>query len=278
MKRKSSMIKILTLLLATVIMTHCASSQQGGGQFSDQLDDGSGDPGGMNASLNGGNGKTASNNVASGEHINNAVEGGSKNNFAGTNGGNISNSSNTSNMSNLGNGSNPALGESINNVITEDPLSPPANIPITNIPPTNTAAPLNPSATNLAQSGLDPAPTNLTTGEKPSNIAAPASGATPTAATSTSSEVQDPNARAAASPFKNPHMNWPGKGKVKYATRQLTKHSSPNGPVVGEFEQGEHPLIYQNGNWVELNDGSFVKGNGLSDKGVGYSKGKPSWR
>jgi hypothetical protein len=69
-------------------------------------------------------------------------------------------------------------------------------------------------------------------------------------------------------------MNWPGKGKVKYVNRQLTRHSSPNGPVVGEFEQGEHPLIYQNGNWAELHDGSFVKGNGLSEKGVGYNKRK----
>jgi hypothetical protein len=279
MKPYFGIFKILPLMAAMVFMTRCASSQQGGSQLSDQLDNGSGNTGGVNASLNGGNGNVKSNSAASGEQINNAVEGGSKNNFAGTNGGNIGNSGNTgSNLtSNLGNGSNPMLGETINNVVSENPSTPPVNIPTTNIPATNPAVPLNPAATNLTESGLDPVPSNPASPTTPSNIATPAAeGAAATQAASTG--AQDPAARAAASPFKNPHMNWPGKGKVKYVNRQITRHSSPNGPVVGEFEQGEHPLVYQNGNWVELNDGSFVKGNGLSDKGVGYSKRRPSWR
>ena len=70
----------------------------------------------------------------------------------------------------------------------------------------------------------------------------------------------------------NPQMNWPGRGKVKYVTRHATKHSSPNGPVVGEMATGEHPLIYQNGNWVELSNGTFMKGNSLSEKGVSYER------
>jgi hypothetical protein len=57
-------------------------------------------------------------------------------------------------------------------------------------------------------------------------------------------------------------------------THQITRHATANGPVIGEFVQGEHPLVFQNGNWAELNDGSFVKGNGLSEKGVGYKKSK----
>lgn len=123
--------------------------------------------------------------------------------------------------------------------------------PLTNTPPVNAAAAV--PATDATATAVEPA--------------GPAAAGIPTG-------VVDPSARAAASPFVNPQMNWPGKGKVKYVTRQLTRHSSANGPVIGEFVQGEHPLVFQNGNWAELNDGSFVKGNGLSEKGVGYKKSK----
>jgi hypothetical protein len=276
MNRFFTELKPLTLIALVVVISRCASSDQGGNQLADQLDNGSGNVGGVNTSLNGGNasssnatsGNSPASNTAAGEHVNNVVEGGSKNNFSGINSGNISNS---------GNASNASLGESINNATSINSAESSLNAPPVNLPLNSNPVPLNSSSTNLTQSPLNGAPSNVATTENPSNAAAPASVLEPTTIQSTV-ETNDPKGRAAASPFKNPHMNWPGKGKVKYVTRQLTKHSSPNGPVVGEFEQGEHPLIYQNGNWVELNDGSFVKGNGLSDKGVGYSKRKPSWR
>ena len=271
MRHQLSLLKLLTLFAAVGLLGRCASTQQGGDQASDQLDDGTGDSGAVNASLNGGNGTTPANKSALGEQMNNAVEGGATNNFAGTNGGNLTNGSNAENAS---------LGAPLNNVPINNPNALITNAPPMNLPLNNTAAPLNQGATNLAQSGLETAEPSPANGVTPSNEATAAESAvasTPPAPAATS-EVTDLNARAAASTFTNPQMNWPGKGKVKYVTRQLTRHSSPNGPVVGEFEQGEHPLVYQNGNWAELNDGSFVKGNGLTEKGVGYKKSKPTWR
>jgi hypothetical protein len=74
------------------------------------------------------------------------------------------------------------------------------------------------------------------------------------------------------SPFENPQMNWPGRGRVKYITRRETKHATPNGPIVGEYKVGNHPLIYQNGNWIEISNGTYIKGNAASDRPVGYPK------
>ncbi len=147
-----------------------------------------------------------------------------------------------------------------NATATENLTATPTNVPINNAIPLNAGLPL----TNAPPVNAAPAEAASVPAVDP---AAPADAAIPTAAV-------DPSARAAASPFVNPQMNWPGKGKVKYVTRQITRHSSANGPVIGEFAQGEHPLVFQNGNWAELNDGSFVKGNGLSEKGVGYKKSK----
>jgi hypothetical protein len=254
---------IFSITVAATLLSHCASSQQGGQQSSDQVAGGDelGNTTATNASLNGGNGMTPNNKSAMGEQMNNAVSGGSSNNFSGSNGGNLI--------------SNSALGESLNNVPINNPAAASATPAPLNAPLNQAATPLNQSATNLAATGLNSANTAA-----PSNAVAPVNAATTpeTAAPAPVNEVKNSNARADASPFKNPQMNWPGKGKVKYATRSITRHASPNGPVVGEFEQGEHPLVYQNGNWVELNDGSFVKGNGLSDKAVGYDKGKANWR
>ena len=255
---------IIPITVAATLLSHCASSQQG--QQQQQADqfaaDGEfGNTTATNASLNSGNGSTPGNKAAMGEQMNNAVSGGSTNNFSGSNNGNLM--------------SNSALGESLNNVPINNTIAVNNTAAPLNAPINQAATPLNQSATNLAATGL-----NTTNTTAPTNAAVPlnttAIPAEPTPAPA--AEVKNSNARADASPFKNPHMNWPGKGKVKYATRSITRHASPNGPVVGEFEQGEHPLVYQNGNWVELHDGSFVKGNGLSDKAVGYSKGKPNWR
>jgi hypothetical protein len=242
-------IKLTSITSIALALCHCASSQQGGQQSSGELSEQGFQGQGVasNASLNGAAAKNAA-----GGNGNSVAEGGSTNNFAAANSGN--------------GGSNAALGESLNNVPIENPAASASNALPLNAPLNTAATPLNAAATNLA----------ATENTAATNTAAPVN--TVATETATAPAAQNSSARAEASPFKNPQMNWPGKGKVKYATRHITRHASPNGPVVGEFDQGEHPLVYQNGNWVELNDGSFVKGNGLSDKAVGYSKGKASWR
>ena len=253
-------------LLVTSILTFRCASDSGGGQQAEPVEgaqgqDGQGDKS-SNASLNGEGGGNEG--ATQGESMNNAVEGGSSENFgAAKNGNSGSNVENTS--------GDAALGESLNNVPLQNPTTSAttSNTPLNQTAPLTETTPLNAETTTV----MDTPPSNVA----PLDPAIPQT--TPPASNQPASAgAGDIAARAAASPFQNPHMNWQGKGKVKYVTRQLTRHSAPNGPVVGEFEQGEHPLIYQNGNWAELNDGSYVKGNALSEKAVGYSKGKANWK
>ena len=238
---------------------------------------GSSQEGSQNASLNGGPSEDSNESAAQGASMNNAVGNSGGGNFGngGNNGGNIADGGNE-----LGNSADDtaALGASLNNSLPDDSMTQASN------PGLNTGnASLN---TNLNGGNPQAVPLNSTSqAVAEGNTAAGPNGELTEAPTEgvpvqqqTNVQPASGDARAAASPFTNPQMNWPGKGKVKYVTRQVTRHSAPNGPVIGEFEQGEHPLIYQNGNWVELHDGSFVKGNGLSDQAVGYGKGKKPWR
>lgn len=247
-------------------LSNCASDQSASKQGEPVQ---GGKQGNSDVSLNGGQEGDKSSAAAEGASMNNAVADGSINNF-GSNGGNAG-------AGNTPTNENAAIGASMNNS-TSDPAL------------TAGDAPVNPSASLDSNPGLASNPLNATatplnnTAPLAGNQAAPANeqaqasdGSAPAQVAPPTSSLSNPSSRAAASPLTNSQMNWPGKGKVKYVTRQITRHSSPNGPVVGEFEQGDHPLIFQNGNWVELHDGSFVRGNGLSDKGVGYNKGRKSW-
>lgn len=285
---RGSMAKvILPALLSSTLCIHCASDQKSG-QQGDPIDEITSQGSAESTALNENGSSKNSEASAQGASMNNAVEGAEEfageGNSGGNSGGNFSGGNNSGgnsfgNNSGAGNGDatvtneNAALGASLNNVEADDPLAG-GNVPLnTTLDSTlNTTAtePVNAPLNQAAASGSNTL-TPVTANSAPA-VDAPQSAPAPAQSTANA------NARAAASPFNNPHMNWPGKGKVKYVTRQVTRHASPNGPVIGEFEQGEHPLIFQNGNWVELNDGSFVKGNGLSDKGVGYAKGKQTWR
>jgi len=276
---------ILPALLSSTLCIHCASDQNSG-QQGDPIDESASQGSGESTALNENGSSKNSEASAQGASMNNAVEGAEEFTGEGNSGGNFSGGNNSGgnsfgNNSGAGNGSatvtneNAALGASLNNVQVDDPLAAgnaPLNTTLDTTLNTTANAPVNAPLNQAAESGSN----TLTpvTANSASAVDAPQSAPPPASVNSTANA----NSRAAASPFNNPHMNWPGKGKVKYVTRQVTRHASPNGPVIGEFEQGEHPLIFQNGNWVELNDGSFVKGNGLSDKGVGYAKGKQTWR
>lgn len=174
-------------------------------------------------------------NTAQGEALNNAAPPTGANNFS---------------------GANPTNGATMNNALLDNPYGANPNTGNPTAVPLNQSTPLNTG--NATALGNSAAP--------PTNVVAPTNAAAAPAATPSSTD------RMNASPFTNPQMNWPGKGKVKYVTRQATRHSSPNGPVVGEMTTGDHPLIYQNGNWVELHDGTFIKGNSMTDTPTGYER------
>lgn len=269
-------------LLALLLLSKCSSDKQA--QAEDPVSQGSSQEGSQNASLNGGPSAEGNESAEQGASMNNAVGNSGGGNFgnAGNGGGNFGNAGNGggniadggNELGNSGADDTAALGASLNNSLPDESMTQTANSGLNGVNAglnggNPQAVPLN-SATQAVNESNGAAGSNAELTEAATENAP--------AQQQTTVQPASGDARAAASPFTNPQMNWPGKGKVKYVTRQVTRHSAPNGPVIGEFEQGEHPLIYQNGNWVELHDGSFVKGNGLSDQAVGYGKGKKPWR
>jgi len=244
---KRSYMGILIAAFSVVMTVRCAS--EGGQDSTEEPVSGNGldQQSDVNASLNSNSTASAQqkNAAAQGESMNNAVG----NNFAGANGNPLMNSGTTNAMS------NPLSNPSLNAAAVPLNQSAPVNGTVT----TNTL-PVTNNAAALANAATEPTPpTNAAVA--PTNTA----GATP-AASPTSWDKMN------ASPFTNKHMNWPGHGKVKYITRKATRHASPNGPVVGEFNVGNHPLIYQNGNWVELSNGTYVKGDATTDQPGGYQR------
>lgn len=262
-------------LLALILLSKCSSDKQAQGE--DPVTQGTSQEGGENASLNGAPPKDSNESAAQGASMNNAVGNTGGGNFSngGNGGGNFSNGGNGGgNIANSGAEDTADIGASLNNALPEDAITQTGNQGLNGASTGVNGG--NPQAVPLNNATQTPSQGNLSPAQNAAVTEAPTSGATPQP--QATAQPVSTDARAAASPFSNPQMNWPGKGKVKYVTRQVTRHSAPNGPVVGEFEKGDHPLIYQNGNWVELHDGSFVKGNGLSDQGVGYGKGNKPWQ
>jgi hypothetical protein len=265
-------------LVALLFLSKCASDQSAQGE--DPVEQGSGQQGVENTSLNGNVGESENSADADalgeGAAMNNASDSGTGNNFSAESTGNneFGNSSQNAPWNNTATNENAALGASLNNVPFESDGALNANPGAALNQAVN---PLNATATPL-NNGVNALSTNATQTTAPEEVAETVPAETTPQTINPVATSYASGARAATSPFSNPQMNWPGKGKVKYVTRPLTRHTAPNGPILGEFEQGEHPLIFQNGNWVELHDGSFVKGNGLSEKAVGYNKGKKLWQ
>ena len=240
------------VILTTLVLAGCSGDGQQG-QQGDPVNQAADGAPVANSSLNGGGKK-----VSEGEGMNNATQQGG-NNFSGANAGANGGAAVNNAMLN-----NPAAGG--------NPLANPA-MAATEVP-LNATTPLNNGTMGLSNNATPPtnnAAAAATNGNSNIANAAPTSAAPP----APQAEAAKPPVswdRMNASPLTNPQMNWPGRGKVKYVTRRATKHAAPNGPVVGEMETGDHPLIYQNGNWVELQNGTFIKGNSMSDKGVGYER------
>ena len=281
----STVTRCLIPLLVACSVIRCAGdkSSQGG----DPVDQGA--QGNVSdASLNGSPANNSKEASAEGAAMNNASGSeGSGNNFSGANEAQdgMENASQNGGSETAMDDENAALGAALNNTSGEsNPLASPNPAALN-----STTALTNPAA-NALDTGATPLnnSVNALSGQSSTNQATPATNAaaastaavqpTESSQSAVPAAADTTSARAAASPFTNPQMNWPGKGKVKYVTRNVTRHAAPNGPVVGEFEQGDHPLIFQNGNWVELHDGSFVRGNGLSEKAVGYGKGRKGWQ
>lgn len=247
---------LFAVAIASIAMMRCSSDGQSGGQGEEPVNAAADGLNGAsnNASLDGDNQKAKGKKgaAAEGAAMNNALGG---EDFSGANGTAPGNAA-------------PANGGA--NILTNN-LS--GSMPNAAAVPLNQSAPINTGTANAALTGNAAPPSNTPSNAAvPTNsAAAPASPATPSAPVAPAATVVNWD-KMNASPFANTQMNWPGKGKVKYITRKATKHASPNGPVVGEFNVGNHPLVYQDGNWVELSNGTFVKGDSTTDKPIGYER------
>ena len=242
-------LSIYAVLIGSLFVMRCSSS--GGQQDGEPVNgaDALNGTEGENTSLNG-------NEKASGQKNNsNAAEGAAMNNANATNnftGGNNQGAQSPNNVMTGNLGSNPGLN--------------PTAVPL------NQSVPINAGA-NLATQPLNNAvPINAAAVPPLNSAAIPTPGAEGAVATPPTPAVTVNWDKMNASPFANSQMNWPGKGKVKYVTRKATRHASPDGPVTGEFNVGNHPLVYQDGNWVELSNGTYIKGEATSDKPIGYER------
>lgn len=132
-----------------------------------------------------------------------------------------------------------------------------AQAPINNAALNAEAAPMNAAITNAA-------PMNAA----PMNAAAPVNPAAPMADVAA---PVDP-VTAAASPTD--------RGIVKYVRSSgLSIVDQPGSTTVsGTLDQGDHPVVWENGEWARLSNGKYVSSKGLSEKGVGRVRGTNPWR
>lgn len=96
-------------------------------------------------------------------------------------------------------------------------------------------------------------------------------GATDTAISNGTEEVLSPVSRNGATVS--------GNGQVRYVMGSGTKmYESPQGQVVKSLEQGDHPLVSEEGEWARTSDGFYVPSSSLSAKPIGRLKIPQDWR
>ncbi len=89
------------------------------------------------------------------------------------------------------------------------------------------------------------------------------------------SETVSTSDEKAPSPVSNSFLN----GVVKYVMAGGSKlHSKPNGDVVKDLEQGDHPLVNAEGEWSRTSDGYYVPSQTLTTEPIGRQKQPKDWR
>jgi hypothetical protein len=69
-----------------------------------------------------------------------------------------------------------------------------------------------------------------------------------------------------------------GNGVVKYVRSPTSIVDQPGGASVGTLEQGDHPLVWDDGQFAKLPNGKMVPSSSLSDQGIGRVRAGHDWR
>jgi len=68
-------------------------------------------------------------------------------------------------------------------------------------------------------------------------------------------------------------------GTVRYVLKGGAKaYNQPHGKIVRNFEQGDHPLVSADGEWVRTSDGTFVSSSDVTTRPIPRAKSPKPWR
>jgi hypothetical protein len=167
----------------------------------------------------------------------------------------------------------------------------PANFAPANFAPTNNVAsaelPTN-SSGNLT-AGVNPSTNNSGNALLGSNdLSTPTNSAVNQTAPATNiSQENAANSGNTANVAKTPEPMAPASsggltprsnGRVRYVKEGGVQiKNAPNGSPVMNLEQGDHPVTWEENGMLKVADGLYVPVDGMSDKGVGRSRGARVW-
>lgn len=70
-----------------------------------------------------------------------------------------------------------------------------------------------------------------------------------------------------------------GSGRVRYVMAGGTKmYEKPQGQVIKSLEQGDHPLVSEEGEWARTSDGFYIPSGSLTAQPVGRNKIPQNWQ
>jgi hypothetical protein len=187
---------------------------------------------------------------------------------------NLSNNNANMNNENLGNNGNNLLNNE--NLGAETNAAPAANEFVNNAAGENFLA--NDGAANAATE----APADLSvTQNSTEDLGIPAAGDTMVgnqdAGAQTNVAPPDANMGATDTSLAAPAVT--SGGQVRYILRSGTSaYDRPQGTVVKNYEQGDHPVVTADGEWVRTSDGMFVPSSSVTTRPVPRAKSAKSWR
>jgi hypothetical protein len=146
----------------------------------------------------------------------------------------------TNSSGNLTAGANPSAANSGNALLGSNDLSTPTNSAVNQTTP----------ATNISQE-------NAANSGNTANVAK-----TP--------EPMAPASSGGLTPRSNGRVRYVKEGGVQIK-------NAPNGSAIMNLEQGDHPVTWEENGMLKVADGLYVPVDGMSDKGVGRSRGARVW-